>query len=268
MEIIFVNINIFTRFVFIFLAAAAIREASSSISKLVECTRIKHKLETSSRKSTKTDDEDNKDTKKARVDRYRLAILYDDDDENTSNPKLEKIINEDKERIERERKELLDKKKNNRVPSREEKSKKKMEPSADKFKIFVAEHMPNQASKSPSRAVSVESEDDDDVVEVKNKSPKKVDSASSSTADVSTPKTPNPTTPPAWKVKKRQSTSNEGSASKRLRKSESPEHTQSIANLMRGVVFVISGIQVRQSSIDKMVGYCINWMNFAESRTQ
>lgn len=138
-------------------AAAAIRDASSSVSKLQQCTKINHTIETPTGKTKRSIDADNKDAKKERLERYRPAIFYDDDDENTSNPKLEKLINEDKERIERERKEQFDKKKGKKETPREEKIKKKMAPSAEKFKMFMQADIQDQSSASNSpRASSAE----------------------------------------------------------------------------------------------------------------
>ncbi|XP_055301935.1 DNA repair protein XRCC1 [Sitodiplosis mosellana] len=295
-------------------AAAAIRDASSSMSKLEQCTKINHKIATPTGKTERPVDNGDKNSKEARLNRYRPAILYDEDDENTSNPRLEKIINEDKERIERERMELLDKKKGKKDISREEKTKNKMESSANKFKVFLQDDIPSQskdngtnkqddnddnddndddddddddivevkalspakvdltatssqASRSPSPDPSTPPawkvknkrpstsnnlsdvvDDDDDIFDEKTQSPAKVDPAAPDSPQASRSRSPDPSTPPAWKVKnKRQSTSNESSASKRSRKSPSPErNTQNdkrFDEILRGVVFVISGIQ-------------------------
>lgn len=245
-------------FHFYILAAAAIREASSSMSQLEKCTKINHKIETPSAKARKSVEGNSKDSKKERLDRYRPAILYDDDDENTSKPKQEKLINQDKERIELERKQQLDKKKTKKDTPREEKSKQKMETSADKFKTFLSadsdDKSPNEPNTSNANVSCVE-DTDDDVVEVKGNSPAKVDLSDSPEAARS--KSPDPEKPRAWKVKnKRQSTSNAESASKRSRRissssSSSPERDSSnnvqIDRILRDVVFVISGIQVNIS---------------------
>lgn len=260
------NINKLKNIHYCISAAAAIRDASSSFSKLEQFTKINHKIETPTAKLKRSlhiddnDENDAKDAKKERINRYRPAILYDDEDENTSNPKLEKIINEDKERIERERKDLIDKKKSKKDgTSREERGKRKMEASADKFKVFFQADVPDlyvsTSTNEEKVPVNVDKDDDDDedVVEVETQSPANADLTIGSQASVASPpssrsNSPPPTTPPAWKVKnKRPSTTNEGSASKRRRNSESPEPDTTnieMKNLLRGVVFVISGIQV------------------------
>lgn len=244
-------------FHFYILAAAAIREASSSMSQLEKCTKINHKIETPSAKARKSVEGNSKDSKKERLDRYRPAILYDDDDENTSKPKQEKLINQDKERIELERKQQLDKKKTKKDIPREEKSKQKMETSADKFKTFLSADSDDKSLNEPNTSNANVScvEDTDDVVEVKGNSPAKIDLSDSPEAARS--KSPDPEKPRAWKVKnKRQSTSNAESASKRSRRissssSSSPERDSSnnvqIDRILRDVVFVISGIQVNIS---------------------
>lgn len=296
-------------------AAAAIRDASSSMSKLEQCTKINHKVATPTAKPGRSVDNDEKDAKQARLNRYRPAILYDDDDENTSNPRLEKVINEDKERIERERKELLDKKKAKKDVSREEKAKQKMEASAGKFKVFLQDDLPKQSKDNGTKAQNDngDDDDDDDIVEMKALSPAKVDltltspePSQSQSSDATPPawkvknkrkvnaivdddedeevdifdaktqspkapaapsspqpsrsrsQSPEPSTPPAWKVKnKRQSTSNESSASKRSRKSPSPDRDTSnvkLDEILEGVVFVISGIQVKCSVLAEILG--------------
>lgn len=231
-------------------AAAAIRDASTSISKLQECTKINKKIDTPPAKSRRSIESDkNDDTKKQQLDRYRSAIMYDDDDENTSNPRLEKLINDDKERIERERKAQIDSKKAKKDISREDTVKKKIESSADKFKVFLEKDNLDSSSSDQSNqskgsgADQAQIDVDDDLGKVKTQTPAKVNVPDSPQA--STAQSPNP---PAWKVKnKRPATANEGSASKR-HKSVSPEPISSDddtgGDLLKGVVFVISGIQV------------------------
>lgn len=278
-------------------AAAAIRDASSSTSKLEQCTKINQKIMTPTGKTGRSGIE-GKDSKKARLDRYRPAIFYDDDDENTSNPRLEKIINEDKERIERERKESIDKKKAKKDSSRDEKTKNKMETSAQKFKVFLqddpvqvidngkktqkeddddlieaasakvdltlsqspqASPSPQACSKSPDLGTPVawkpkkkrqstvnqiddSDVDEDDIFNAKTQSPVKASPRTSRSAS------PEPSTPPVWKAKnKRQSDSAESSASKRSRKSS--ERDTPLDEILRGIVFAISGIQVKHPFI-------------------
>lgn len=253
-------IELFTVSFFIFiLAAAAIREASNSTAQLEKCTKINHKIETPPTKSRKSIENNSKDSKKERLERYRPAIFYDDDDENTSKPKLEKLINQDKERIEQERKQQLDKKKAKKDTTRDEKSKHKMESSANKFNTFLStdndEESPQQPTTSSAKVKA--DDDDDDIVEVKVMSPVKVDLTDNSPqVSQTTPQIPDDSVdsddsdmPPVWKVRnKRLSTAHEGCASKRLRTSSSPEldtpKTVDISRILSGVVFVISGIQV------------------------
>lgn len=224
-------------------AAAAIREASSSMSKLEECTKITYKIDTS-RLSMANKSFDEKEAKKERMDRYRPAILYDNDDETTSKPKHEKLINQDKERIEEERKRHLDKKKLKKEPTREEKSKQKLESSADKFKMFLTDEIADKPAKDAAQSSS-KSQDDDDKDDVEINAPN-VDLTSSPQAAAAS--SSDTSAPPAWKPKaKRPSTSTDQSANKRPRNSTSAESDASDDNfdqILRGVVFVISGIQV------------------------
>lgn len=279
-------------------AAAAIRDASSSTSKLEQCTKINQKIVTPTGKTGRSVDNDGKDSKKARLDRFRPAIFYDDDDENTSNPRLEKIINEDKERIERERKESIEKKKAKKDSSCEEKTKNKMEASAQKFKVFLQDDpdqlidnrrntqkdddddddnndlveeasakvdltlsqspqasrsktpepstppawKPKNKRQSTAYKIDDSDEDEDDIFNTKTQSPVKTNPRTSRSAS------PEPSTPPAWKTKnKRQSDSEESSSSKRSRKS--PERDTPLDEILRGIVFVISGIQVKHHFI-------------------
>lgn len=245
-------------------AAAAIRDASSSMAKLEESTKINRKIDTPSSSSSKArKSNESTEAKKQRTDRYRPTLLYESDDENTSNPKLEKAIEQDKARVEEERKQWLDKKKP-KTPSsnsREEKSKKKMESSSDKFKTFLSDDIadePLDRLESTSANVSHnnardngDDEDDDEVVEVNTKSPAKTGSDDNPSSQATGSRSPAPNTPSSilWKTK-RPSQSNDESASKRRRLSSSssdedvPNVRVRIDEILRGVVFVISGIQV------------------------
>lgn len=217
------------------------------MSKLEESTKINKKIDTPSAKSRRSIESDKNPDSKKRLDRYRPAILYDEDDENTSNPRLEKLINEDKERIERDRKAQIDSKKAKKDTPREEKIKKKMESSADKFKIFLEKDNLDQSPEQSNQAqtsdadiqapVDVDVDVDDDVVDVKSQSPAKVNVPDSPKASSAHSKNP-----PAWKVKnKRPATADGESASKRSRNSDSDDEA---VELLKNVVFVISGIQV------------------------
>ncbi|XP_031626319.1 DNA repair protein XRCC1 [Contarinia nasturtii] len=267
-------------------AAAAIRDASSSNSKLEQCTKINHKIETPTGKAKRSIDLGETGAKRERINRNRPAIMYDDEDENTSKPKFEKLINDDKERIERERKKEENKKGKKDI-LRDDKSKKKMEQSADKFKTFLQTDMEDKAShssKTSSTHVAAKDEyniedddDDDDVLVVKQKSPEKFDITADKTDDEEgsekkespaklTPVNPQASSsksPPPWALKKkRPSTSNDTSASKRSRNSESDDET---GGLLRGVVFVISGIQnphrgeMREKGVEMGAKYQPDW---------
>lgn len=228
-----------------------------------KCTKFNQRIETPPAKASKQTE--NISPKKP-IDRYRAAIFYDDEDENTSKPKLEKLISEDKERIERERQEQIDKKKakkdskndtkkesvneTKKETTREEQSKKKMETSAEKFKLFLGSDIPtetkgqSEGDNSKVQKTGDDDDEDDDIVVIKPQSPQKVDLNSPAHHS----KTPSQGTPPAWKPKnKRPSTSNDDSAKKRIRTSPEPDKGPAkapIDQILRGVVFVISGIQV------------------------
>lgn len=125
------------------LAAAAIRDASSSESSLKKLTSVgSHKAATPARTShnTSTGDASNS-TKKPSTNRNRLALMYEDEDDTTSIPKLEKIIEKDKERNRKEHEEQqkskkkVEKKTESTTPSRDKHN--KMEASASKFKAFL-----------------------------------------------------------------------------------------------------------------------------------
>lgn len=213
--------------------------------------KIKHKVATPTGKTGHPLADAEKDSKKGRLDRYHPALLYDDDeDENDPKlKKLEKAINNDKERIEREQKELLDKKKPKKDTSLGDKSKTKMESSADKFQLFLQDNVPEQSSSS-----SAKTQDDNSTVEDESLSTPKVDktiSIDNSDEETQTPekaaqashsKSPDP---PAWKVKRRSSTSHDNSASKRSRASVDSPANNAFDELLKGIVFVISGIQVK-----------------------
>lgn len=232
------------------------------MTKLEESTKIVRKIETpSSSKARKSNESSSAEAKKERTNRYRKEILYDDDDENTSNPKLEKAIEQDKERIEEERKQWLDKKKP-KTPSsnsREEKSKQKMESSSDKFKMFVSDDTADKSMDQPestnaniSHNVDGDDSDNDQVVEVKTKSPAKTGSNNTPSSRATGSQSSASVTPShhAWKTRPSSPfTSNEKNAKKRSRRLSSsdedvPNVRVQVDQILRGVVFVISGIQV------------------------
>lgn len=228
--------------------------------KLEESTKINRKTDTPTSTSKARKSDEGAEAKKQRTDRYRPVLLYDSDDENTSNPKLEKAIEQDKKRNDEERQQWLDKKKP-KTPasnSREEKSKQKMDSSSDKFKTFLSDDMgdesldrPQSTNANVSQNAAIDNGDDDEVMEVKTKSPVKTGSSDTSTSRAAGSQSSTPVTPSGyvWKTK-RPSPSKEESASKRRRLSSSssdedvPNVRVRVDEILRGVVFAISGIQV------------------------
>lgn len=208
------NVNRLTMYMnsilFFILAAAAIRQASESVSELEKCTKINYKIETPSSKPRKPVETNSDDSKKQRLDRYRAAILYDSDDENTSKPKQEKLIEIDKARLKQD-----------------------------------VTNSP-QSSQSPSQKIVQEQRTKPDLSSQETQSsqtqPSQSNTETSSDEDVRQP----------WRGRnKRLSTSNDGNTTKRSRISSSPARDtpkkEDISQILRGVVFVISGIQVSHS---------------------
>lgn len=208
------------------------------------------------------------EAKKQRTDRYRAAILYDSDDENTSNPKLEKAIEQDKERIEEEHKQWLAKNKTKTPVSkaRDEKSKKKMASSSDKFKAFLTDDIVDKSSDQPesrtnadisniSHRTDADQSDDDEVVEVKTKTPV-ASGSSDNTSSAQTSRLQSPdVAEPVWKTKRPFQLSDDEEIPRPRRRrisSSSEEDSQNVRDisqmkqLLQGVVFAISGIQVRK----------------------
>lgn len=231
--------------------------------KLQEFTKMNRKVDTpSSSKAQKPYDSNSADAKKQRTNRYRPGLLYEKDDENTSNPKLEKAIEQDKERNEEERKQWLDKKKA-KTPnskSREEKSKQKMETSSDKYKLFLSDDIADKSSvqseptNTNTNVTKGDDTDDDEVVEVKPKSPVRTGSHDTSNSQAAASQSPAAVTPSrhVWKTKRPSPfSSDDENPNKRSRTSSSsdeedvPNARVQIDQILRGVVFVISGIQVR-----------------------
>lgn len=127
-------------------AAAAIRKASTTVSELKKCTTLNRTIDSPkpspSRENKATSnnaDSDKTPNRPKGSNRNRDALMYDDEDVNTSKPKLEQIISRDMDRIEREKDEHSAKKKDSHKKpiSREEKSRKKMEASSSKYNLFL-----------------------------------------------------------------------------------------------------------------------------------
>lgn len=239
-----------------------------STAKLEECTKINRKIETPPSANARKPNQ-SAEAQKERTNRYRPAILYDSDDDNTSNPKLEKAIEQDKERIEEERKQWLEKKRaktpnqTNQSKSREEKSKHKMESSSDKFKKFLKDDIADD-DQSPDKGESTgtnakrrrdDAQRDDDIVEVievKDKVSMKTtsrDSSSSSQATGSKSPAPVASSPHQWRTRVPAPSNDQSPSVRRRRISSSDEESTpndraQLNQILRGVVFAISGIQV------------------------
>lgn len=214
---------VFHLLIFFVSAAASIRDASSSESSLKKLTAV-GRTETPVRSTAKLSSESTS-AKKAPIDRNRDALMYDDDDINTSIPKLEKFIEKDKDRIRHEQDEShRSKKKADKAEApttpKLDKSK-KMEASASKFKMFL---------------------DIDENEEVKKRRDAK-------TPERKAQEKPDGSRSSASKVKKRLSTSiDEGDKQPpKKKKSTSPKKApiqyKPFNQLLEGVFLVISGIQ-------------------------
>lgn len=222
-------------------AASAIRDAASSTQTLKKLTAVKAKTKTDSGKRSSTSVRDNEDeeTVSKPLDRNRESLLYVDDDLNTSIPKLEKIIDRDKERIRQQQEDAKPKKKpavnqSSSSNNNSGRAEKKMEASAQKFKTFLS----NDIESTPTR--------DDKKLngDLNNSLPMAGTSKASTPAKIETkPQTP-------VQSAKRPSSAHwsmEESSAKKKRPSASetePLHYKPFGKLLEGVVIVISGIQV------------------------
>lgn len=191
--------------------------------------------------SSKQDD----NTKEKILDRNRDSLLYDDEDVNTSIPKLEKLIGKDKERIDREKEERSGGKN-----KKETQNKKKLEASADKFKAFLSTDIntndnnnrktddddPKNAKADEKSSVD-ENERERDIYSVSTESLQSSESVMSTTH--STPSG----------SRKRLSTEDDSpvrAPPKRNRITDDEDDDAiPMHMILRGIVFVISGIQVR-----------------------
>lgn len=183
---------------------------------------------------------DNSDDKKRTPvpNRNRYALIYEDEDETTSDPKLEKLINADKKRIEKEKADILaaKKKKENKPDSKQENNKGNMTASAEKFKQFLDADNSN-GNKS-------DNEQNDERIEIEGSNEQSGPSTLSQVSNASGSSqggTPNGT--------KRRSTAIDSSAvnsspMKRAKIDDDDEDDEiPFNNILRGTTFVISGIQ-------------------------
>lgn len=219
-------------------AASAIRDASSSALKVKKFTPAKPKVDVKKPEmSTAKENEKDEETVSKPRDRNRDSLMYDDDDLNTSKPKLEKLIEKDKERIRLQQEGAKPKKKtavSQASGSNSNRAEKKMEVSVQKFKTFLDDNIestPKQIDQKtngdvnktlPTAGTSKASMPS--IIDSKTKTPvqnnKRLSSAHSSLGESSA-------------KKRRSSISN-----------TKPINYKPFGKLLEGVVIVISGIQV------------------------
>lgn len=147
-------------------------------------------------------------------------MLYDDEDVNTSIPKLEKRINEDKERIQREKEEQISKKKTTPKAGTSRDNNRKMEASASKFKDFLNTDVDSKSNEKNDR------NNNDDKNKTKT-TPKPEKKASTTHKRLSSPLL-----------------SSDEPENKRRKTPEKAINYKPFNKLLEGVVLVISGIQV------------------------
>lgn len=216
------------------------------------------------------------------TNRNRNSLMYNDEDENTSKPKHEKLIDLDKKRIESEKDDKVSKQKDVSMKDtdREEASRKKIEASSSKFSVFLDAKTENRRESenndqnqtkdqliSQASTASVESDKSSNTVVPVTNSPRSSASPSSS---------------PQKQNIKRKSSSEDESSSKRNKPSSSNEQKLPLKAILQGVVFVISGIQViisfvlfnlklkyiaSNSMSIPMIIYCLIYHIISESRT-
>lgn len=179
------------------------------------------------------------------IDRNRDSIMYDDDDVNTSIPKLEKMIDKDNERIHRENdkrhtKKLEPASKSESKVSSNRGSNNKMESSAKKFKNFL---------------------DSDQKTEVKTNNEIKLDTSvkllntrGSSQSKNTTPTKETKGNRMPNNLKRLSSSLDSTECDTPSKKKKTPNSNvakelcyKPFGKLLEGVFFVISGIQVRNS---------------------
>lgn len=169
--------------------------------------------------------------------RNRYALIYEDEDDTTSDPKLEKIINADKERIEKEKADRLVAQK--KKDTKQEKSKEKMSSSADKFKKFLdADNSKAQSDEQMEHKTSNGQND--------NKQSSDEPSESQSNSVTQSQGSNGSRSSQGTSDSKRRSTAVDSSPMKRFRSNndDTDEDDEIPFNtILRGTTFVISGIQ-------------------------
>lgn len=185
---------------------------------------------------------DNIDNKKKVpvLNRNRYALIYEDEDDTTSDPKLEKLINADKERIEKEKADrLAAKKKRDTIPdSKQEKNNEKMASSADKFKQFLDAGNSN-GSKSDNE------QPDETKTPTERNDKTQNGNAESSPSTLSQASNVSQGTPSGTKRRSTAIDSSADSPMKRARNTEDDDENDEVSfnTILRGTTFVISGIQ-------------------------
>lgn len=244
-------------------AASAIRDASSSAQKLKTITAVKTKAYTAKRESLtlKKDEKDGSSVKPR--DRNRESLMYEDDDLNTSIPKLEKKIEKDKERIRLQQEDATNSRKKPAVnpssSSNRSRTEKKMEASAQKFKTFLDSGLES----TPKR-------DDKKTNGDLNNSLPRTEASKASTPTKIDVKTKTPVQS-SKRPCSAHSSMQENSAKKRRSSISTTKQInyKPFGKLLEGVVIAISGIQVIDSIYSRLGLHCFNLCcEFrAESRT-
>lgn len=222
-------------------AASAIRDASSSAQKLKKIIAVKPKAYTVKRESsTFKEDEKGGSSVKPR-DRNRESLLYEDDDLNTSIPKLEKKIEKDKERIRLQQEDATKSKKKLAVnpsnSSNSSRTEKKMEASAQKFKTFLDSGFESTPKRDDKKTNG----------DLNNTLPRAVASKASTPTKIDV-KTKTPVRS-SKRPTSAHSSIDENSAKKRRSSISSTKQIsyKPFGKLLEGVVIAISGIQVMDS---------------------
>lgn len=241
-----------------FSVASSIRQASNQATSspsnyIAESKKANHPILSSSANKTRRVSDDEEPT--AQHDRNRHKLMYDEEDDTKSIPKLEKEIVKDRERIELERKQRELKNSAKKPPASKDKSfakasgsrdnSKKIDSSAGKFKDFLTSDV--NASSGSDNDKDTRANDDKLALQKINTSLSKVDTNLPSAKKPSTdPNTSNVNSP--LPPKKRPSSPNRAEEPIR-KKIKSPVKDKNkiykpFNKLLQGVVIVISGIQV------------------------
>lgn len=208
---------------------------------------MKPKVDVKKRQSSTTLKENEKDesTTKPR-DRNRESLLYEDDDLNTSNPKLEKLIDKDMERIRLQQEDAAKSKKKSAVnqSSSSNRNEKKMEASAQKFKTFLDSSIESTPKRDEKKANG----------DLNNTLP------SASTSKASTPAKIDVKIQTPVQSSKRPSSAHTSTDENSAKKKRSSISSTKLVNykpfgkLLEGVVIGISGIQVMNHFV--IIIYC------------